>query len=184
MSEFDVVSFTMGVEDGSIEPGSQQYLEGFQHLIDSGLAWQLQGTYGRTAQTLIDAGQCRAPKPQPRHTLDGALPDVGPYAKVSADKQLSFDNGRTFRIVLYGAYNARGLIGSEKNGIAVLDEDNLEVLADEIGREDSGYFGATRAQAQLFERLSAGSFETLRQVVNDSPRCRHPLDAAGNLQGT
>lgn len=30
----------------------------FQDLIDSGLVWQLQGTYGRTAQALIDAGFC------------------------------------------------------------------------------------------------------------------------------
>lgn len=31
----------------------------FQELIDSGLAWQLQGSYGRTAQRLLDAGLCR-----------------------------------------------------------------------------------------------------------------------------
>lgn len=30
----------------------------FQRLINSGLAWQLQGYYGRTAQALIDAGLC------------------------------------------------------------------------------------------------------------------------------
>ena len=32
----------------------------FQGLIDSGMAWQLQGVYGRTAQYLIDAGICHA----------------------------------------------------------------------------------------------------------------------------
>lgn len=32
----------------------------FQYLINSGLAYQLQGSYGRTANALIEAGYCEA----------------------------------------------------------------------------------------------------------------------------
>lgn len=54
--QFDSVSFIMDYESSELD--QQSMIEGFQHLIDSGLCWKLQGHYGRTAQRLIDAGHC------------------------------------------------------------------------------------------------------------------------------
>ena len=52
----DQVSFIMAYEQG--ETTDEETVAGFQNLIDSGLAWSLQGHYGRTAERLIDAGLC------------------------------------------------------------------------------------------------------------------------------
>ena len=43
-------------EQGELD--EEGILELFQELINSGLAWELQGSYGRTARALIDAGYC------------------------------------------------------------------------------------------------------------------------------
>jgi len=56
MTEYDQLGAIMAWEDGELDDEST--IELFQHLIDSGLVWQLQGSYGRTAHNLIEQGYC------------------------------------------------------------------------------------------------------------------------------
>ena len=51
MSTLDAL---MAYEAGQMD--EDQIVEFFQELVDTGLAWQLQGSYGRTAEVLIEAG--------------------------------------------------------------------------------------------------------------------------------
>ena len=47
----------VGLAEGFIEADSEeQVIEAWQTLVDTGLAWQLQGWFGRTAQQLINQG--------------------------------------------------------------------------------------------------------------------------------
>ena len=51
----------VGIAEGFIEADSEeQVIQAWQMLIDTGMAWQLQGFFGRTAQNLIDNGICTA----------------------------------------------------------------------------------------------------------------------------
>jgi len=52
----------IGIAEGFIEADSEeQVIEAWQYLIDTGLAWQLQGSFGRAARSLIEHGICTPP---------------------------------------------------------------------------------------------------------------------------
>ncbi len=58
MDNFKATMIAEGVE----EPKNYaEYIAAWQHLIDTGLAWKLQGWFGRSAKRLIDDGTCVAP---------------------------------------------------------------------------------------------------------------------------
>lgn len=51
---YDVTGQIIAYENGELEQA--EVFELFQHLVDTGLAWKLQGHYGRTAQALKEEG--------------------------------------------------------------------------------------------------------------------------------
>ena len=52
----DQVDKMIAFEQGELD--NDDGIDLFQELINSGLVWQLQGFYGRAAQSLIQAGHC------------------------------------------------------------------------------------------------------------------------------
>lgn len=40
------------------DASEEEVIAGYQHLIDTGMAWRLEGHVGRTAMSLIESGQC------------------------------------------------------------------------------------------------------------------------------
>jgi hypothetical protein len=65
----DHVGAIMDYEGG--EQSLEDSLRLFQYLVDTGLAWKLQGHYGRTATALIQKGLvAKSVHETPTHTLD------------------------------------------------------------------------------------------------------------------
>ena len=53
MNNFNAI----GIAEGFIEPESEeQVIEAWQHLVDTGLAWEMQGSFGRMATAMIEEG--------------------------------------------------------------------------------------------------------------------------------
>lgn len=56
MDNYTAVARAEGFEDAT----EAEQIEAWQYLIDTGLAWTLQGCFGRQATALIEAGVCHA----------------------------------------------------------------------------------------------------------------------------
>lgn len=54
----DMAGMLFAFESGTMDPSDVN--EFVQELIDTGLAWKLQGSYGRLAEGCIAAGLCHA----------------------------------------------------------------------------------------------------------------------------
>jgi hypothetical protein len=58
MAKFNEVDYIISYEAGELR--GDKVLKLFSHLIKTGRAWVLQGSYGRQAQNLIDRGYLSA----------------------------------------------------------------------------------------------------------------------------
>ena len=57
---YDPVNDIMAFEDGSLDEKGTKKL--FQHLVNTGQAWHLQGSYGRAADMMLRSGFIKTPK--------------------------------------------------------------------------------------------------------------------------
>ncbi|WP_173050322.1 hypothetical protein [Bosea sp. ANAM02] len=94
------------------------------------------------------------------------MPKIGNYHYSDGNiARLTFGIDRAITIVQYDAFEAMGLIGSEVNGIAVLDDDNVSVVIDR-------HMIAARKSAQIeeFERIKAMPWSQLSLFLRTHPR--------------
>ena len=106
---------------------------------------------------------------------------MGPYCNVWGDALRNYgdDQGR-LRLFISGAYDAMGLIGTEYNGIVVLDNKTMRVVADCVhGHPSSGFYQGEplpHLKHQLAKMLAAPS-EELYRYLQDCERYRGVLEA-------
>lgn len=101
----------------------------------------------------------------------------GPYHYEEGDIFEKRFGDRSFTVILSNAYNAGGIIGSEYNGIVVLDNNNRSVLTDR--HATNRYFWGTSAREE-FESLRDMNWDDFAKFVRTSPGYRHCADDITN----
>lgn len=103
---------------------------------------------------------------------------VGQYTMVYRDETLKFKK-HSFRVIVYGAYNAYGLIGTENNGIAVLDENSMQVVLDGHCPQDTGAFGPSEEQTAEWKRICKMGADEFVEFCNSHPSSRGVVSIEG-----
>ena len=145
--------------------------EGWRRARDAARATRTQGTAKTTRRS------------SPRWTLVEGVTGI-PVGEGSGYVRIHRLARRTIRgenllLGIAGAFSAYGLVGSEHNGIFLLNESKGEVVLDRDTEVGSGFYGAAPSQLRQYERLqSLGPDDFLRWAL-EHPRCRgdHTLPA-------
>ena len=102
--------------------------------------------------------------------------NIKPYTGVQLDITAEFKTPtgpRHFRIITYQAYDAYGLIGTEINGVAVLDDDQKQIVCDKMWpNRQGGWGGATQEQVENAERLADLRWDLFKSEVSTHEQCR------------
>ena len=102
----------------------------------------------------------------------GIQQQTGPFMHMHGAAR-KFKKGRiVYTIGIAGAYNANGLIGSEYNGIFVLDETNRAVVLDRHLPINSGYNGPSQEQWAEFGRIAKMPLAEFRNFCSNNARFR------------
>jgi len=83
--KFDLVGSIMEYESGELS--DEKTIELFQHLLDSGTVWSLQGHYGRTAMAMLEAGLLVPPK-KPQRDYYGNVIDFSRFRRKKKLKEV------------------------------------------------------------------------------------------------
>lgn len=104
----------------------------------------------------------------------------GQYVGVTHKHERTLPDGRRFLTIVYGGYDAYGLIGTEHNGLAVLQEHpKRQVVLDEVMKADSGWFGPTKGQTVMFQTVTAMEDVEFITWCNGQARLREPVAPIG-----
>ncbi len=97
---------------------------------------------------------------------------IGPYLYADGALRRRTVGGIEYAVGIAGAYDAFGLIGSEHNGIFVLDDTNRQVVLDQDTCEGSGYNGPSQRQWDALKRVMQLPDADFVKFITTHPRSR------------
>lgn len=103
---------------------------------------------------------------------EGIKNRVGPYHYADGALRRRTVDGTDYLIGIAGAYNAFGLIGSEHNGLFVLDDTNKQVVLDRHAEQSSGYNGPSQSQWDALRDACKSSDTDFLHFIHNHPRSR------------